>query len=214
MHEASKATVRRSFDQRFTARYFVGEGIDIGAGSDSIASYAPLFPQAKSIRAWDLADGDAMLMASLADASVDFVHSSHCLEHLEDPYVALAHWIRICRPGGHLVVVVPEEDLYEQGVFPSTFNPTHRWTFTISKRESWSPRSVNLIDLLGRFNDVASVIRIELLDHSYLYGMDRFDQTMLPVTEAGIEFVLRKRSFAEIGRKGLYPAKDAVLRPA
>jgi SAM-dependent methyltransferase len=210
MYESSKAVVRRSFDQRFTTRYLVGNGVDIGAGPDSIGNYASLFPLVKSVRAWDIPDGDAMLMASLADQSMDFVHSSHCLEHLDDPYVALSHWIRICRPGGYLVVIVPDEDLYEQGVFPSTFNPTHRWTFTISKRESWSPRSVNLLELLGRFNDVVDVVRVELLDHSYLYGANRFDQTLLPTTEAGIEFVLRKRMLEDLTRKGRYPAPDAV----
>ncbi|MBM3546062.1 MAG: class I SAM-dependent methyltransferase [Alphaproteobacteria bacterium] len=207
MHEASKAIMRRSMDQRFATKYLVGDGIDIGAGPDSIGAYASLFPLVKSVRAWDMPDGDAMLMASVADASLDFVHSSHCLEHLEDPYVALGHWLRICRPGGYLVVIIPDEDLYEQGVFPSTFNPTHRWSFTISKRESWSPRSVNLLDLLGRFNDVADVIKVELLDHAYLYGMDRFDQTLMPVTEAAIEFVLRKRTPEDIQCRGIYPAR-------
>jgi len=202
MLEASKSVMRRSHDHRFATRYLIGDGIDIGAGGDPIGNYASVFPLMKSVRAWDLADGDAMVMASVADASLDFVHSSHCLEHLEDPFVALSHWIRICRPGGHLVVVVPDEDLYEQGVFPSTFNPTHRWTFTISKRESWSPRSVNLLDLLGRFNDVADVVRLELLDHGYLYGVERFDQTMLPASEAAIEFVLRKRKPEDIERRG------------
>jgi len=42
---------------------------------------------------------------------------------------------------------VPDEDLYEQGVFPSTF----KWTFTIGKAQSWCPKSINLIELLGHF---------------------------------------------------------------
>ena len=128
MHETSKSILRRIFDQRFATRCLVGDGIDICAGADPVGNYGPLFPLVRSVRPWDVPDGDAMLMARVADASLDFVHSSHCQEHLADPYTALFHWIRICRPGGHLIVVVPDEDLYEQGVFPSTFNPDHKWT--------------------------------------------------------------------------------------
>lgn len=209
MRETSKSIVRRSLDQRFATKYLVGAGIDIGAGNDSIDNYGSLFPLLQSVRNWDLDDGDAATMAGVPDDSMDFVHSSHCLEHLSDPYLALSQWIRICRPGGYLIVVVPDEDLYEQGVFPSTFSPEHLWTFTISKRESWSPRSVNLLELLGRFDDAVDVIRIELLDHAYLYGRDRFDQTHLPITETGVEFVLRKRTPEDIKRKGVYPARNA-----
>ena len=91
--------------------------------------------------AWDLGDGDATFMESVKDETYDFVHSSHCLEHLLDPEKGLRNWFRILKPGGYLVVIVPDEDLYEQGVFPSTFNADHKWTFTISKSGSWSDKS-------------------------------------------------------------------------
>ena len=54
----------------------------------------------KSCRSWDLPDGDAQYMASIEDGLFDFVHSSHCLEHMQDPQTALANWIRILKPGG------------------------------------------------------------------------------------------------------------------
>ena len=71
---------------------------------------APLFPLMHSVCARDLADGDAMLMRGVEPDSYDFVHSSHCLEHMLDPTVALENWIRICKKGGRLVTV-PDEDL-------------------------------------------------------------------------------------------------------
>src|SRR6185312_3014562 len=55
--------------------------------------------------------------------------------------------------GGHLVISVPDEDLYEQGVWPSTFNTDHKITFTLSKKTSWSPVSVNVFSLLSQFSD-------------------------------------------------------------
>jgi len=142
MKECTKAFVRRAADINFTARYFVGDGVDIGGAPDPLTLYAQFFPRMGKVRIWDLADGDAQLMASVADDSFDFVHSSHCLEHLVDPAVGLHNWFRILKPGGHLVVIVPDEDLYEQGVFPSTYNSDHKWTFTVSKSRSWSEVAV------------------------------------------------------------------------
>jgi ubiquinone/menaquinone biosynthesis C-methylase UbiE len=147
----------------------------------------------KSCRAWDLKDGDAQTLTSVPDASFDFVHSSHCLEHMRDPSEALGNWLRVLRPNGHLVVLVPDEDLYEQGVFPSTFNADHKWTFTILKPFSWSPKSVNLTELLARFVGQAVILKLELLDAGFRYRAGRrFDQTMTPVGEPSIEIVMRK----------------------
>lgn len=194
MHETSKAVMRRLHDSRFATRYFVGSGIDIGAGKDAMGQYKEFFPAMQACRAWDLPDGDAQVLANVPDASFDFVHSSHCLEHMRDPSEALHHWLRVLKPGGHLVAIVPDEDLYEQGVFPSTYNSDHKWTFTISKPASWSPSSVNLTDLLARLSAQAQPLKIETLDASFRYrtGGKRFDQTMTPVGECAIEFVLRK----------------------
>ncbi|WP_269713426.1 methyltransferase domain-containing protein [Caulobacter sp. NIBR2454] len=205
MQETSKSIMRRSGDARFATRWLIGAGIDIGAGQDTIGNYGQLFPLMTSLRSWDLPDGDAMLMEGVADDSFDFVHSSHCLEHLVDPQVALAHWIRICKPGGHLVIMIPDEDMYEQGIFPSTFNDDHKWTFTTGKRESWSPRSINVMDLLSQFTHQVSVQKMEVLDACFLQGLVRFDQTVLVTGESAIEIVLRKRRPEEIARKGRYP---------
>jgi SAM-dependent methyltransferase len=202
MQETSKSLLRRSYDRRFTTRYLVGNGVDIGAGMDSIGRYRALFPLMGDVRGWDLEDGDAMLLQTVADESYDFVHSSHCLEHLVDPKVALANWIRVCKPGGHIVVMIPDEDLYEQGVFPSTFNRDHKWTFTIAKKQSWSPRSVSVVALLALFCDAIEIVKIELLDSNYFYDVPRFDQTMTMLGESAIEFVIRKRAAAELERKG------------
>ena len=146
---------------------------------DPLGNYREMYPGMRTCRAWDRADGDAQLLAGVSDESLDFVHSSHCLEHMVDPRIALDHWIRVLKPGGHLVIVVPDEDLYEQGVFPSTFNTDHKWTFTIAKLASWSPRSVNVTDLLNGVSDRVQPIKFELLDASYRWsGIPRFDQTL------------------------------------
>ena len=206
MHECSKALLRRMHDARFAARYFAGSGIDIGAGPDSLDDHRELFPRVSRVMEWDFEDGDAQVLDGLADDTFDFAHSSHCLEHMRDPHAALAAWVRVVKPGGHLVITVPDEDLYEQGVFPSTFNTDHKWTFSIHKHKSWSAQTINVFDLLARLEDRVQVLKVELIDHAFRHSMPRIDQTLTPVAESAIEMILRKRPAAEITRGGRLPA--------
>lgn len=204
MKECSKSIARRLHDPSFSNRYFVGEGIDIGGKPDPLVLYAELFPRIETVRTWDLEDGDAQFLQGIPDASLDFVHSSHCLEHLHEPNTGLAHWFRVIKPGGYLIVTVPDEDLYEQGVFPSTFNRDHKWTFTIHKAQSWCSRSINVIELLTGLGPAAQIVKIELLLATYRFSLPRYDQTLTPIGESGIEFVVRKRTAEEVHRHGLH----------
>src|ERR1700682_1052705 len=111
-----------------------GDGIDIGCGTD------PVFPD---VTPFDVAQGDANHVSRYVDRQFDFVYASHCLEHMVDPRLALVAWWGLVKPGGALFFIVPDEDLYEQGFWPSRFNADHKWTFTISKHSSWSPVSVH-----------------------------------------------------------------------
>jgi SAM-dependent methyltransferase len=186
----------------FQRRYFSGDGLDIGGKPDPLSLYIELFPLLKNVRTWDLEDGDAQFLESVADNSYDFVHSSHCLEHLHDPGEGLANWFRVIRPGGFLIVTVPDEDLYEQGMFPSTNNKDHKWTFTIYKEHSWSSRSINLLALVTGLGEAAEIEKIELLNAGYRYKLPRYDQTLTPIGECAIELVIRKRTADEISSKG------------
>jgi SAM-dependent methyltransferase len=190
----SISILRRVHDARFAARYFRGDGIDVGGGIDSIALYQELFPGIRHCFVYDQQHGDAQLLANVADSSFDFLSSSHCLEHLRDPAEALRNWLRVVKPGGYLVVEVPDEDLYEQGHWPSRFNGDHKLTFTIAKARSWSPVSVNLVDLLRPFAADAQLLSLQLLDQGFRYGLAgrNFDQTRTPSAECGIEFVMRR----------------------
>lgn len=85
MYECSKAVARRLHDSRFATRWFVGDGIDVGAGADSLGNFRELFPLMRSCRAWDVPDGDAQTLPGVADESLDFVHSSHCLSTCASP---------------------------------------------------------------------------------------------------------------------------------
>ncbi len=136
---------------------FQGNGIDIGCGPD------PIFPD---VRPFDVEHGDANHITAYVQEQFDFVFSSHCLEHMHDPHRTIQEWFKLVKPGGYMLFIVPDEDLYEQGIFPSIFNTDHKATFTIKKHKSWSPVSVNVLDLVHSLDD-GELVEIVLHDVNY-----------------------------------------------
>lgn len=179
-HESSKSRERRERDGYFE-RYLVGRGIDIGCGDD------PVTPDCLQ---WDIGQGDAMTLPGVPAYAFDWIYSSHCLEDLPDPMRAIHRWWEVLRPGGHLLVVVPDEDLYEQGQWPSRFNAGHRWSFTIHKSASWSPASINLADLVAALPG-HRVLWIKTCDAGYDHTGGVWDRTHGPA-EAHIEALVQK----------------------
>ncbi len=202
MKECSKSIPRRLADSNFIRKYFVGKGLDIGGKPDPLMLYGELFPLMDSVKTWDWEDGDAQFMKGVEEDSYDFIHSSHCLEHLHDPAEGLKNWLRILKPGGYIIITIPDEDLYEQGVFPSTFNRDHKCTFTIYKPSSWSEKSINVLDMVRELGSGAELVKVEQISTHYRYQLPRYDQTSTPVGECCIELIIRKRPSDEIQKGG------------
>jgi len=190
--EQSKAARRRYLDGAFHSRYLVGDGVDIGGAPDPLSQYVGIFSRMRSVRIWDMPDGDAQVMAGVPDSTFDFVHASHCLEHMVDVRIALQNWIRVTKPGGYLVITVPDEDMYEHGYWPSRYNDDHKWSFTIYKPQSSLPKSINVLDLVKEFGEQVVLERLVLLNEFYRPNLGDLDQTMTPVTECAIEIIWRK----------------------
>lgn len=51
---------------------------------------------------------DAQTLGGTADASLDFVLSAHVIEHLQDPLGSIRAAMRCLRPGGSLLLAVPD----------------------------------------------------------------------------------------------------------
>jgi SAM-dependent methyltransferase len=86
------------------AKHFCrGEGFDVGAGGPVAA-----LPGAIAI---DVLNGNRHHALNLPDNVVDYVFSSHCLEHLENPVAALEHWKSRLKPGGVLFLYLPHPDM-------------------------------------------------------------------------------------------------------
>jgi SAM-dependent methyltransferase len=107
-------------------RHLRGHGLEIGALQDPIplprgahARYVDIAPTAELRRTHprkarrhlvdvDIVD-DGERLATVADASQDFVASNHFLEHCEDPIGALRNMLRVVRPGGSVYLSVPDK---------------------------------------------------------------------------------------------------------
>jgi SAM-dependent methyltransferase len=202
MKETTKAYRRRIKDESW-GQIFRGRGLDIGSGDDPFLT--KWWGDVTRVDTFDQEDGDAQfILRNLHDraAQYDFVHSSNCLEHMVNPQKALVQWLMLVKPGGHLVFTVPDEDLYEQGVWPSQWNGDHKWTFTIwkGKKKSWSRRSINLAEMVGNIVN-GTVVKLGIVDTNYDYSLQRtgVDQT-LPEdgAEAFIEVVIRRNPIERV----------------
>ena len=138
-----------------------GKGIDIGCGED------PLFPD---VYRFDFQDGDANNITRYVQEEFDYVFSSHCLEHMLDPVHALKEWWQLVKLGGYMYIIVPDEDLYEKGNWPSINNKNHKFSFTTWKKKSWSPVSVNIVDLIKELPG-AYLIRLAVMDEGDNYSL-------------------------------------------
>lgn len=164
MDESKKTHKIRS--PEFIKKYFQGKIIDIGAGNDPVADNAETF---------DMDDGDANFISRYKNKNTyDLVHSSHCLEHMIDARTALNEWWSLLKPGGYMILVVPDEDLYEQKMWPSIFNNDHKHSFTLTLKKSWSPVSINLTSLLEGIQDL-KIISQEIQDHNYCYNLQNLN---------------------------------------
>jgi SAM-dependent methyltransferase len=116
--------------RRLAARVIAGRGIEIGAlhnpfpvPEDARVSYVDRLGTAELREEYpELADqplvevdvvDDGETLAGFDDSSLDFVIASHFLEHCEDPVGALKAHLRVLRPGGVLLLAVPDR---RQGV--------------------------------------------------------------------------------------------------
>lgn len=51
---------------------------------------------------------EASQLSQIGDGSYDFVLSSHCLEHSANPLKCVREWVRVLRPGGALLLILPD----------------------------------------------------------------------------------------------------------
>ena len=99
----------------FAKHFCRGTGYDIGCGRKEWA-----LPQAIPI---DLGFDDSYDANELPDNDVDYIFSSHCLEHVDDWVETMDYWTQTLRTGGVLCLYLPD---YSQKYWRPWNNRKHR----------------------------------------------------------------------------------------
>lgn len=102
-------------------RFLTGRGVEVGGGDRAFP-----VPAHVSVAYGDIRDAssiqdyfktadvrgdrriDAQTFGGIADNSLDFVISAHVIEHLRDPIGSIVNAIRVLRPSGIHILVVPD----------------------------------------------------------------------------------------------------------
>lgn len=81
-------------------RYCSGKGVDVGCGGWPFPGAVGIDNE-DELNAFNFGPHD----------NLDFVFSSHCLEHIADWQQALRHWVSRLRAGGTLFLYLPHQDM-------------------------------------------------------------------------------------------------------
>lgn len=92
--------------------------MDIGFGGDPIVPHAICMdlpvPYARYLKHFQHLHGEAENLHWFRDGALDWVYSSHVLEDFPDTRKVLDEWLRVVRPGGHVVLYLPDEQVYRE----------------------------------------------------------------------------------------------------
>lgn len=102
--------------------FCVGNGLDLGFGGSSILPSAICIDRAEghgsrshhSNPSPTHIAGDIETLPWFKDDSLDYVFSSHALEDFQDTAGVIKEWLRVIKPGGHLVLFLPDQKTYEE----------------------------------------------------------------------------------------------------
>jgi len=111
-------------------KYCKGRGVDIGASNWSLDGARPIE---------DNKDENAYKILE-KDSSLDYIFSSHLLEHLSKPVVAIDEWAKKLKSGGVLFMYLPH---------PSC----HMWKKENLKYHVWNPDPYYLEELFNNSKD-------------------------------------------------------------
>jgi SAM-dependent methyltransferase len=128
-------TIFRRLEFNQVIQFTRGVGIDIGCGLNKIHSAAIGidfrlgdkdfgYPFGANIKVTK--NKDWLPLPWFRDESVDFVFSSHCLEHFSQPRKATREILRVLKPGGYLVLILPDMRHYPKKGEAGA-NPDHEW---------------------------------------------------------------------------------------
>lgn len=125
----------KAFITHIADRYCTGKGIDVGASQ---------WPYKDALPVRDEKNRNAYKLDDIGDDSLDYVFSSHCLEHLDRWREALALWVSKVKPGGVVFLYLPHES-------QPAWNPGGAW---VGSGHKWQPTMPVVADELRKLGCV------------------------------------------------------------
>ncbi|MFA7290897.1 MAG: methyltransferase domain-containing protein [Rhodocyclaceae bacterium] len=150
-----------------------GQGLDLGCGPHKAFPHFTGVDSCKDVELFgiemqpDCVVETCAALPQFADASQDFVFSSHLLEHIDDYAAALKEWWRVIKPGGHLVLYLPHQNLYPRCGTPGA-NPDHKHDFEPNDTK-------RVLYELGGWNLLVNEVRDEAQEYSFLQIFQKRD---------------------------------------
>jgi ADP-heptose:LPS heptosyltransferase/predicted SAM-dependent methyltransferase len=187
--------------------YIRGKGIDVGCGPNKIFPYVVGVDSGIDTELFniemkpDVVCDDACDLSFIDDADLDFVFSSHLLEHIQDTAKALKEWWRVIKVGGYLVLYLPHCDLYPR-IGTEGSNPDHKHDF------SQNDITLHMMEMDG-WELVVDELRSERTEYSFLQVYKKTASgrvTNLPVKHHKTACVVRYGGFGDmIQASNLFP---------
>lgn len=94
---------------------------------------------------------EATDLRNIADATYDFILSSHSLEHTANPIKALKEWMRVTKPGGVIIILLP----YYRYTFDHGRKPTTVQHMAKDYECGTDERDMTHLDEILRFHDLS-----------------------------------------------------------
>ena len=172
------------------APYLRGRGLDIGAGTFKVLPHVisvdnghheiyghHINPDVKVETAEDL--------SVFGSQSMDFVYSSHLLEHMERPQETLKEWFRLVRIKGYLVLYTPNDELYPK-VGEEGANQDHKFNLNshiiiewMKKAGSWDLVECQKRDQDDEYSDLLIFQKLDGKQWKMGYAASKPDKTVL-----------------------------------
>lgn len=116
-----------------TVQYTRGRGLDLGCGPNKLWPHVIGVDSYQDTQLFGIqmkpdVVSDCTKLEVFGSASMDFVYSSHLLEHVKDPAATLKEWWRLVKPAGFLILYLPHKEHYPN-IGTEGANPDHKSDF-------------------------------------------------------------------------------------
>lgn len=111
--------------RHLTAPYCLGNGVDVGSQGDPVVPWAiQVDLPAEEFKRYSAGQapensihwkGDCRELP-FKDNTLDWVYSSHLIEDFEDWNPLLNEWVRVLKPGGRLVILLPDKERWNAAI--------------------------------------------------------------------------------------------------